>query len=288
MHTRFLSALFCAAFALAGAARAHDVWIEPTRYRTPLGERVDLDLRVGEQFQGESVERNAARILRFTATDARGVEEAILGIDKRAPAGLWKPKSAGLFLVGYQSDKIALELEAAKFERYLAEEGLEHVIAARRTRGESAKQGREAYSRSVKSLVLAFDKDRPAAAATGFDRRLGLPLEIVPEVDPHVLRSGDELALRVWFQDAPLAGILVGCQARSTPEREVRLRTDENGRVRFRVEETGPMLVRACWMVAAPAGAAADWHSTWTSLTFEVPPVHKPANKPVQGHGCER
>src|SRR6187402_873492 len=118
--------------ASATHASAHDFWIEPSSYRPTVGQRIDIDLRVGEQFSGEAVERNPLRIVRFAATDALGKEEPILGIDKRAPAGLWRPKSAGLFAIAYESNVTPIELEAQKFERYLEEEGLQHVIALRK------------------------------------------------------------------------------------------------------------------------------------------------------------
>ena len=266
---RFALAL-AALIASATRAPAHDFWIEPSSYRPTVGQRIDIDLRVGEQFSGDPVERNPLRIVRFAAVDALGKEEPILGIDKRAPAGLWRAKSTGLFAIAYESNVTPIELEAPKFERYLEEEGLQHVIALRRERGDSAKPGREIYSRSVKSLVLAVESGKPEPTAIGWDRRLGLPLEIVPEKNPCALKVGDELPLRIYFRDEPLAGALVGFIPKSTPKSEVRTRTDADGRVTFKLTADGANMARVCWMVAAPADSASDWQSTWSSLTFDV------------------
>jgi uncharacterized GH25 family protein len=270
--------------ALATTARAHDLWIEPSDYRPAAGARVSLDLKVGERFVGESVARNERRIVSFRAFAGPGEPEPVAGTDGRAPAGLWHPQSSGLYTIAYRSNTVPLEMEAEKFEHYLVDEGLDHVITARRELGESAKKGLEVYSRSVKSIVVVGAL--PAAGAsslTGFDRRLGMTLEIVPEQNPYALTVGDELTVRVWFRDEPLAQALIGCMPQADADREVRLRTDEHGRARFRLTHSGPTLMRVCWMTPAAAGTKADWESTWGSLTFAVPT--QPAPTPPPGAG---
>lgn len=249
---------------------AHDFWIEASNYRPLVKERVSFDLKVGEHFVGDSVERNGARIERFVAVDSLGKSETIVGIDRRAPAGLWVPKAPGLFSIGYESSVIAIELEAEKFEHYLAAEGLEHVIAARKESGDSRKKGREIYARSVKSLLWVAQNAQDPVPTTGFDTRIGLPLELVPEQNPYTLKVGDEWTLRVYFDGKPLAGALLGCLPQAAPETEVRVRSDAEGRVRFKITHTGPVLARVCWMVAAPTESGSDWQSTWSSLSFEV------------------
>ena len=263
----------------AALASAHDFWMEPSNYRPKKGERVSLDLKVGEHFAGESVERNDLRIVSFVARGPDGRDADVIGVDGRAPAGLWSARADGLQQIAYRSRTTALELEAAKFEAYLTAEGLEHVIAARKTRGESAKKGIEIYSRSVKTMVLAGGAT--PESSKGFDARMGLTLEIVPEVNPYALKVGDELPVHVWFQDKPLARALVGCTALADTQDDVRLRTDENGRVVFRVAHPGPTLLRVCWMTEAPKDSQADWESTWSSLTFAVPVESTPKPEPT-------
>ena len=227
----------------------------------------------GQLFQGFSAagqERNAARIERFVAVDSLGHSETIVGIDRRAPAGLWLPKALGLFAIGYESSTTAIELEAEKFEHYLAAEGLEHVIAARKERSETQKKGLEIYARSVKSLLWVAQNAQDPVPTAGFDTRIGLPLELVPEQNPYALKVGDELTLRVYFNGQPLAKALLGCLPQAAPATEVRARSDKEGRVKFKITHTGAVLARVCWMVAAPAASGADWQSTWSSLSFEV------------------
>lgn len=268
MRTLALAALTL----LAAPLSAHDFWLEPSTFRPAPDARVDIELRVGERFVGEPVTRQEKRIVAFVAVDYRGREEPVLGIEGRAPAGLWKARAPGLHVLGYRTDGKRIDLEAAKFEQYLTEEGLEHVIADRRARGESAQPGRELYARCARALVVARGEAEPAAAQlAGWDRALGFPLEIVPEANPCTLGSGAKLTVRVVFRGEPLADALVGCMARSEPDRETRLRTDAAGRVAFEPRAGGVHLVRVVHMTRAAAGAEHEWESQWGSLTFELP-----------------
>lgn len=277
MHTFRFSSLVIALAALCPCAVAHDFWIEASSYRPAKNDLVTLDLKVGEHFAGESVARNPERIVRFVALAADGKDETILGVDGRAPAGMWRPKGDGLFVVGYRSNSTRIELEAAKFEAYLAAEGLDPVLAARKASNSGAKPGLELYSRSVKTLVCVGETPKLGASTlTGFDQEIGLRLEIIPEKNPYALKIGDELPLRVEFDDKPLAQALVGFMSHTTPKGEVRLRTDAEGRVKFKIAEDGLALARVCWMVAAPKDSGADWESTWASLTFEIPRAPAP------------
>jgi uncharacterized GH25 family protein len=258
--------------ALATTAAAHDFWLEPATLRPVVGQRVEVQLVVGEHFAGDPVARQEQRIVRFVASDPRGHTQTIAGRDGRAPAGIWRASTPGLHVLGYQSHATSIELEAEKFERSLASEGLEFVVEERNARGESARPGREKYARCAKSLVVARgDAELEPAQWAGWDRALDLPLEIVPEVDPSRLAPGAKLVVRVLFQGAPLANGLVGCMPQLDPTREVRLRTDAEGRVAFEPELGGLHMLRVVHMTRAARGAAHDWESQWASLTFEMP-----------------
>lgn len=274
MHHSTRKALAAFAILIFGAgAFAHDFWIRPSLFRADKDARLGIDLRVGERLIGDAVVRNSDKIARFVAVHASGREEAIVGLDGSAPAGLLLASEPGLLWIGYESKITAIELAAEKFEAYLTAEGLEHVSAVRRERGESTKPAKEIYMRTVKSLITVG-----AAEHKGFDRKLGLPLELVPTTDPTAVEPGGELPLILHFQGQPLAGALVGCMREGDADGEVRLRTDEKGRVNFKLAERGVHLVRVVHMLPAPPDSNAQWKSFWSSLTFErAPPA--PAGK---------
>jgi uncharacterized GH25 family protein len=93
----------------------------------------------------------------------------------------------------------------------------------------------------------------------------------VPEKDPYALRRGDELPVRLLWQGRPLGGALVSALPYASPESKESLRSDRDGRVRFRGLGPGVWLVKAVQMVRVTSDPNADWRSVWASLTFEVP-----------------
>ena len=169
--------------------------------------------------------------------------------------------------MGYRSRRSAITLEAAKFEAYLREEGLDAVVAWRAAHGETAAPGREVYSRCAKALLVAGDA---GTSRTGADRVLGFALELVPLGDPTTLASGSPLRLRVLHEGAPLAGALVRATREGAPDGRRGARANAEGRVGLDVDAAGTWLVTCVHMRRAPKDANADWESLWASLTFEV------------------
>ena len=264
---RLRAAVVAAALALAGAAaRAHDLWIEPTRFAPAPGEVVGLRLQVGEHFVGEPLPRIAALVREFVAEDAAG-RRPVAGRDGADPAGLIRVGAPGLTVIGYHSHPSRVELAADKFEAYLAEEGLVAVSALRAQRGQTGTAGRERFVRCAKSLLLTG-----AAAGAPADRALGLPLELMAEHSPNTVGAGQDWPVRLTHEGRPLAGVLVVAMNRLNPAAKQALRTDADGRVRLRLQPAGVWLVKAVHMIAAPADADTDvdWLSFWASLTFET------------------
>jgi uncharacterized GH25 family protein len=244
-------------------ACAHDFWIEPSLFQPPVGSPVGIHLRVGEHFQGDPVARAEKHIVRFVLVTSSG-ESPVLGAEGSEPAGIARVAQPGVHIVAYRSNNARVDLEPEKFEQYLKEEGLESVIAERARRSESQKPSREAYSRSVKSLLCAGD------CAMGADRAVGLALELVSENNPYAARAGEKMPFRLLWNGKPLEGALVVALSKGSPETKLSARTDASGRVTFRLPRGGIWLVKTVHMTRAPAGGDVDWESLWASLTFEL------------------
>jgi uncharacterized GH25 family protein len=261
---RIVRQLALFALLIPTAARAHDFWIEPSSFHLAPGGRAAVRLRVGQRLKGDPVPRDARRIERFAAIGPGG-ETPLPGIDGNEPAGFFVPPAPGLYWLVYDSSRESIELEAAKFEKYLADEGLDKVIAARAGKGQSAQAGKEVYSRCAKSLVAVGPPDAP-----GWDRVAGLELELVPEKNPLLIAPGGTLPVRLLYHGKPLAGALVAAFTQDHPEEKVALRTNAAGRVALPLARPGRWLIKAVHMVPAPAGTGADWESLWASVTFEI------------------
>lgn len=240
---------------LAAPAAAHDFWIEPSSFRPAPGERVAVRLRVGERMQGDPVPRNPERIERFAAVGPQG-EAEVVGVAGSDPAGWTSPAGPGLHWIVFDSNHARLEQAGPAFDRYLGEEGLDHI----RRQGDGPVK--EVYSRCAKSLL------RVGEGSEGFDRVLGLELELVPEKDPYSLKPGEALPVRLLYRGKPLDGALV--MALASPESPVSART-AGGRASLVLDRPGLWLVKAVHMVPAPEGSGAEWESLWASLTFELP-----------------
>lgn len=257
MYRTALLALVCAL-----AAPAHDFWIQPSTHRAAPGEVVKVRLRVGEHLKGEAVRRNPERMEALFA-EGPGGRRAIPGLDGSDPAGFFKAADPGAYVIAYQGRPARLELEASRFEAYLKEEGLEGVSRRRAELGQSAATGRERFIRCAKTLVGIGE------ARGGFDRELGLRLELVPETDPFDLKPGETFGLRVLFEGRALGGALVAARSALHPGVSIHARTDADGRLRLRLGDPGFWMLKTVHMV--PSGAPdADWDSLWGSLSFEL------------------
>ena len=251
--------------ALLGAAPpllAHDLWIEPTTFSPNAGEIVGVRLRVGMNLAGDPVPRVPGLVNQFVVSSGTG-RKPVFGRNGADPAG-WVRAMPGQQVIGYYSNPSRIELPPEIFNPYLKEEGLDSIIDVRARRGKTGAGAKELYSRCAKSLVLSGSPGEEA------DRVLGFPLELLAERNPYALEADEELPVRLTYESRPLAGALVVAINRANPTEKQSLRSDRDGRVRFRLTNGGMWLVKAVHMVPAPAGSEADWQSYWASLTFET------------------
>jgi uncharacterized GH25 family protein len=261
---RRMGVVVLALVALGRALFAHDMWMEPTTFSPEPGQIVGVRLRVGQDMLGDPLPRDPALVNQFVVEDADGRKQ-VYGRDGADPAGLLRVAMPGLLVIGYRSNPSAVVLPAEQFNQYLKEEGLDAVAAVRARRNETGASAHEIFSRCAKSLVLSG----PPSEAEG-DRLLGFPLELVAERNPYAIRTGEELPVRLTYENRPLAGALVVAMNRRTPSDKLAARTGSDGRVRFRLRPGGMWLIKAVHMIPAPAGTNAEWASFWASLTFEL------------------
>ena len=185
-------------------------------------------------------------------------------------------------MIAFESGFAPVELPGDEFEHYLKDEGLDEALRARRDR-DAARQGeppassiqpvRERFRRCAKTWIAGANGERATEP-------FGLPLEIVPEQLPG---AGTELPVRVLANGVPVANALVkawrqSCDASGMPRNPESRdstgtawsgRTDAEGRVVVPTAKDGEWLVSAVRMVPCSDEWAAEWESTWGSLTFE-------------------
>jgi uncharacterized GH25 family protein len=246
--------------------RAHDFWIEPSAFRPAIAQRIAVRLRVGQDFKGDPVPRDLNLLKRFVLVGPGG-ETAVAGVPLTEPAGFLSIPLPGLYTIAYTSNPEPVQLDARKFNDYLTQEGLETIRELRAQRGQSEAPDREIFSRCAKALVLAGGGE----AAPGWNRELGMRLELIPVDNPYMLPNSQILPVRLLYDGKPLQGALVTAFTKDRPATKISVRSDAKGRVALKIDRPGTWLVKAVHMIPASRESGADWESFWASLTFEVP-----------------
>ncbi len=260
---------------LPGAPRAtaHDFFLIPGDPVPVADVPFDLAMHVSDVFPGAPSPWKNERVRDFFLVDGSGRhalgEAAIEGDPPRARVAV---KAAGAAVIALTTTPSYIELDPGEFEAYLKHEGHEAILKARQASGAKGKPGRERYSRSVKTLVRAGGRSSPVAL-----RRLGLPIEIVPEADPWDPAAAGGLPVRVFAGGRPYAGgYLCATHAGHSQEHDAYAwcgRLDAEGRARVPAGAPGWQLLRITRMVPLRGDPKADWESLWAALTFERPPA---------------
>jgi hypothetical protein len=285
--------LFIFSFLLVGAtaALASELWLQPVSFRVSVGAPVPLRLLIGENLVGQAWPRSARRTQRLvhlgptSPADSTDLRPALLA-DSVSP--VLTCRALGTHVVALTSTLAFSELPADKFTAYLRAEGLDKVLLYRQQQGQTrTKPGHEFYRRCAKALILATGSPRVPLnpADTIYRRPLNLPLELVAEQNPYLLRPGASLTLRVLRYGQPVPGALVhfwdaspvvaggrGANTVAAPH-HFATRANNNGRVLLRLPGSGPYLASAKYIETIPASLSnqADWLSTWATLTFAGP-----------------
>jgi len=256
----FALLVLLAALVAAPCARAHEFRLAAWSDSTQPG-MVTVRAGVGEGLATAWRPFDRSRAVRFIARTSRTFDLTRLATEGDTIwARLSNPDPGGTMLV-YESDFASITLEADRFDAYLAEDGLDDVLASRRAgvRG----PGRERYRRCAKVWLAGSE---PARATVP----VGSALEIVPLTLPGDAAS---LTVRVLWQGRPLERALVHAWCRTSGtigpiEPAWSARTDARGEVTLVGLGSGEWLLGTVHMVPSRDRDAADWESTWASLVF--------------------
>lgn len=250
---------------------AHEFWLLPPRFFVAPGTRINLHVFVGENFTGSRWPGKPSRLTSFVhyaPNDTADLTKSATRQDTLSTSvDVIQP---GVHLLAFSTTNAFIELDAEKFNAYLKQDGLEQVSYLRQQRGETQKPGRELYRRCAKTLVQVGPASRDTSRV--HSRMTGQPLEIIPEQNPYALTPDASLTCLVVYNGKPLPATLVHVWQRTAgqPTRVSKLYTNKNGRVLFRLNSPGNYMVSSVYMEAASDRKAADWQSTWATLTFGI------------------
>jgi uncharacterized GH25 family protein len=256
---------FCGILLAVSSLGAHDFWLAAADWRPAGSTSATITAGIGERFPSRTI---------FRARDNWLAEWRILGEagDVHAPAA-WG--TAGLELTNAVSlpapgaylgvAVVATQtiiMQGAEFTDYLKEEGLDNIVAARQSAGETDDPTIERYRRYAKIALRSG-----AGSAAHLTRPVGLRAEFVPSVDPTSIRPGQSLTVQLLIGGAPATGASVFAAA---PGPSVRSTPNAPGRVTFAIDREGPWLIKSIHMTRLPTGSPAEWESDWATLTFHT------------------
>jgi len=256
--------LLAAVALLAGPANAHDFWVEPANFQPPAGAEVDVRLREGVGFKGSTLPYINEWFQDFSKVTAGGRED-VLSLQGNDPAATIE-MPAGALLLGYQSNRSYVELDAAKFNSYLEDEGIEYIREARIAAGEDDDPAPEYFVRCAKALLQNAPPDSDI-----YKTRLGYRLELMPESNPYDLSPGDTLTFQLLWRDGPAEGLLLQAFTREDPDNVQKIRTDAEGRATITLHSSGTWLVKAVSIQGIIGAPRAKWLSHWASFLFALP-----------------
>lgn len=246
---------------------AHDLYLMPQKFRPKPGETISIAFHNGDAFPESE---GNVEVDRLRDTDLRTTMKitplANLSAGKQTTTGQIKIEKEGCQILTGRTLPRRIELEPAKFEAYLKEEGLTEIVQWRAANKESAKPGRERYSKFVKSLLQVGLCDEYFQTVVGF------AIEIVPAQNPYFKKPGDKLPVRVIFKGKPAANLQLevarfsGGKTTVTPVG----RTDSSGNINVPLEAKGLYRLHALKMERR-SEPDIDWESYWATLTFELP-----------------
>ena len=243
---------------------AHEFWLQPEKFMYQPGESINVRFWVGEDFDGTNWggNRDKVKSLRLYLDDLTDdIEDQVS--DETGDSLQLSIMDEGTPMITFNSANSFIQLDSAKFNGYLKEDGLQTAIDYRAAHNQNDSAGREFYQRSVKTLVQVGDKKSNISHATN------LPLDIIPLTNPYASKDNDTISVKVLFKNQPLTNQLVNVWQRlngKTSKQEYQ--TNEKGCLSFAVTTTGKWMVSTVKMIHLENEPKADWQSFWGSCTW--------------------
>jgi len=258
----------CSVILTAFPVFGHDLWLVPRKFRINPGETLTILANTGMDFPNSLNAVTPDRVRQFILIGKHG-KEPITEYEVKGKSLVTELtfKGPGTYVLAVSLKPREISLKAEDFNEYLLHDGLTNVYELRKNKGILNKDAVEYYSKYPKTIIQVGTKSDETPT-----KPLGLPIEIVPLVNPYRLSRGDNLKIRVLFRGNPLPEAEV---AWSYPGRGKEFagttKTDKEGQAVIPLEKTGPYVIRLTHMewVRKPTR---EWESYWTSLTFEVLP----------------
>jgi uncharacterized GH25 family protein len=246
-------------------ALAHEFWLEPQQYIFSRTDEINIRFRVGDSFTGNNWKGNREKVNELKIYYSDIVDDLSDAIsDEEGDSLQFSIHEEGTAVVVFNNINSFIELEAATFNSYLLEDGLQSAIDYRKQHNETDSVGREFYQRSVKTIVQVGALKTPV-----YKKQTTLPVDIIPLSHPYQLKNGDSLTVKVLFKDEPLINTKLRVWHKLAGRVvETSFLSNEKGEISFPVSTTGEWMVSCVTMIRLTDDPKAQWQSYWGSVTW--------------------
>ena len=124
----------------------------------------------------------------------------------------------------------------------------------------------------IKSTKTFFTVGTPSSC---YQKSLGHIIEIIPQQNPSVLKTGMNLSVLIMFQNKPLEnvpvfGIYEGYKPKDHSDQPVKTRTNKNGIATVKIDRSGKWIIYARHELKTPGNPDADFENYRPYMMFEI------------------
>jgi len=254
-------------FLIVSLASGHEFWLQTEKFRFSIGEEMKVDFMVGENFTGEFWDLTKHKVEKLDLYSSILPVKSLLK-DIKPTKGKnvsYKFENEGTHLFVLESNSAFIEMEAGKFNEYLKEDGMENILDLKKKSNELNKRSKEYYKRFAKLIVQSGSKTDET-----FRKRIGLRYEIIPLTNPALLKVGDYLECRLFWDNIPAPHTMVKVWNHVGNKTFLQnIYSEDDGTIKFPISSVGPWMVSAVKMIPSEKQGA-DYQSLWASLVFGV------------------
>ena len=263
--TIFVSCLFL--LGTLPQVSSHELWLDSKKFQVGPEEKIEIEFRNGENFEGLNLSYFKNRIKQFFWVH----DKSIQNIQSRAgdvPAAKFTAKDNGLIVVVYESTPSTIEYQDwHMFVSFVEHKDLGNALIQHAVKGWPKKNFKEIYHRYSKALIGVGN-------ALGQDRWFGLELEFVAMDNPYIGHERDNIRVKLFYQGTPKADAQIEVFERDLDYNvsSSLLRTDADGVVEVPVKPGFDYLLDSVVLREFNSDKQDSplWESLWAALTFSI------------------
>ena len=248
---------------------AHDLYLKMDGFFVGVNEKIAVKILNGS-FQASEGAVTFARLRDTSVISPSGTRtnpnEADFTKEGKTAFLNLQAAEAGNYVVGLSTMPREIDLKAKDFNEYLIEDGIPDTLAERKRRKELKMDVRERYSKHVKTIFQAGDRQ-----SGNYKIALGYPVEIIPQTNPYSLKTGDTFEFLCVKDGKALANqfVMTGRDEGGKLLIGENLRTDKNGVAKVKLIGAGKWYVKFIQMTRLK-DPKINYESKWATLTFEI------------------